>query len=143
MYDLDSLRDLLESPEKRSTLSTAQLEFALPELESEASSLSAVELGLLEFVCMITLSSMALHDTRPVDRFVRRQLPLTDILEIVALHSLSLGIVIGQMAPSYQSHPPVLHLFLHAFFQSLLHPLTYLPLCGRRVCNGVGCQYSL
>ena len=48
---------------------------------------------------------MALHDTRPVDCLApgthrHRRLPLTEIQEIVALHSLSLEIVIGHVTSS-------------------------------------------
>ena len=91
---------------------------------------------------------MALHDSRLAECLAlgtQRQcrLQLTDIQEIIALHSLSLGIVIGHVTPSHQSLPPVPHLQLLAFFQSLFHLLTYLPLRGRRVYNGLVCQYSL
>ena len=81
---------------------------------------------------------MALHDT-PVDCLAlgthrHCQLQLTDIQEIIALHSLSMGIVIGHVTPSHRSLPPALHLQVLAFLQSMLHLVTYLPLCGPRVC---------
>ena len=49
---------------------------------------------------------MALHDTRPAECLTHRhcQLQLTEKFKIIALHSLSLGAVIGHETPSHRFH---------------------------------------
>ena len=49
---------------------------------------------------------VALHDTRPVDCLAletHRQPQVTNMQETIALHSLSLGIVVGHVTPSHRS----------------------------------------
>ena len=98
--------------------------------------------------CRVYLQShnliMALHDEpvlcfKPADCLVlgtHRHRRSSERSEIIALHSLSRGIVIEHVTLSHQSHSPVLHLLLLAFLPSLLHLLAYLRFCGQRVCNG-------
>ena len=105
-------------------------------------------------VCRVYLQShnliihcfMALHDTKPVDCLALgtdRHRRSSERSEIIALHSLSQGIVIEHVTLSHQSHWPVLHLLLHAFLPSLLHLLTYLRFCASTSLQWLDCQYSL
>ena len=71
----------------------------------------------------------ALHDTKLVDYLAlgtHRHHRSSERSWIVALRNLSQGIVIEHVTISNQSHSPVLHLLLLAFFSSLHQLLTYL-----------------